>query len=53
MVADIEMLVIDWGIWASQNLSGGSLQDLSELQDPKTLGYLLIFGSYSKPIAYC
>ena len=26
---------------------------LSELQDPRTLGYLLIYGLYSKPIGYC
>ena len=45
--------VISWGIWASQKLSGGTLQDLIELHDPKILGYLLIFGSYFKPIAYC
>ena len=45
--------VISWGISASQKLLGGSVQDLSELQDPKALGYLLIFGSYLKPIAYC
>ena len=45
--------VISWGIWTSQKLSGGTLQDLTELQDPKTLGYILIFGSYVKPIAYC
>ena len=44
--------VISWGIWASQKLSGGTLQDLIELQHPKILGYLLIFGSYFKPIAY-
>ena len=44
---------INWGIWASQKLSGGTLQDLIELQGPKILGYLLIFGSYFKPIAYC
>ena len=45
--------VISWSIWASQKLLGGSLQDLSELQDPRILGYLVIFGSYLKPIAYC
>ena len=45
--------VISQGIWASQKLSRGSLLDLSELQDPRTLGNLLIFGLYSKPIAYC
>ena len=45
--------VISQGIWASQKLSGGSILDLSKLQDPRTLGYLLIFGLYSKPIAYC
>ena len=45
--------VISWGIWASQKLSGGTLQDLIELQDPKILGYLHIFGSYFKPRAYC
>ena len=45
--------VISWGIWASQKLSGGTLQDLLELQDPKILEYLLIFGSYFKPMAYC
>ena len=46
--------VISWGIsWASQKLSGGSLLDLLELQDPRTLGYLLIFAPYFKPIAYC
>ena len=45
--------VISWGIWASQKLSGGTPQDLIELRDPKILGYLLIFGSYFKPIAYC
>ena len=44
---------MSWGIWASQKLSGGSLLDLSELHDPKKLGYLLIFGSYLEPIAYC
>ena len=44
---------MSWGIWASQKVSGGTLQDLIELQDPKILGYLLIFGSYFKPIAYC
>ena len=48
-----DILVISQGIWASQKLSGGALLDLSELQDPRTLGYLLIFGLYSKPIAYC
>ena len=47
------LYVISWGIGASQKLSGGTLQDLRELQDPKILGYLLIFGSYFKPIAYC
>ena len=47
------MRVISQGIWASQKLSGGSILDLSKLQDPRTLGYLLIFGLYSKPIAYC
>ena len=50
---EIGQPVISWGIWASQKLSGGTLQDLIELQDPKILGYLLIFGSYLKPIAYC
>ena len=45
--------VISWGFWASQKPSGGSLLDLSELKDPSTLGYLLIFGLYFKPIAYC
>ena len=46
-------VVISQGIWASQKLSRGSLLHLSELQDPRTLGNLLIFGLYSKPIAYC
>ena len=41
------------GIWASQKLSTGSLLDLSKLQDPRTQGYLVIFGLYSTPIAYC
>ena len=45
--------VISQGIGACQKLSGGSILDLSKLQDPRTLGYLLIFGLYSKPIAYC
>ena len=45
--------VMSQGIWASEKLSGGSILDLSKLQDPRTLGYLLIFGLYSKPIAYC
>ena len=45
--------VISQGIWAPQKLSRGSILDLSKLQDPRTLGYLLIFGLYSKPIAYC
>ena len=45
--------VISLGIRTSQKLSGGSLLDLSELQDPRTLGYLLIFGLYSRPRAYC
>ena len=47
------LFVISWGSWASKKLSGGSLLDLSKLQDPRTLGYSLIFGLYSKPIAYC
>ena len=34
-------LVISQGIGASQKLSGGSILDLSKLQDPRTLGYLL------------
>ena len=45
--------VISQGIGACQKLSGGSILDLCKLQDPRTLGYLLIFGLYSKPIAYC
>ena len=45
--------VISRGIWASQKLSGASLLDLSKLHDPRTLGYLLIFGLYSKRIACC
>ena len=45
--------VISQGIWASQKLCRGSLLDLPELQDPRTLGYLFICGLYSKPIAYC
>ena len=44
--------VIKSGIWASQKLSTGSLLNLLEFQDPRTLGYLLIFGLYPKPIAY-
>ena len=48
----VRLCVISWGIWASQKLSGGSLLDLSELQDPRILRYLLIFGSYLKPIAH-
>ena len=40
------------GIWAVQKLSEGSVLDLSKLQDPRTLGYLLIFGLHTKPIAY-
>ena len=47
------LCVISQGIGACQKLSGGSILDLSKLQDPRTLGYLLIFGLYSKPIAYC
>ena len=43
--------VISWGIWASQELCERSRQDLSELQDTKILGYLLIVGSSIKPIA--
>ena len=43
---------ISWGIWASQKRSGGSLPDLSELQDPRILRYFLICGSYLKPIAF-
>ena len=42
-----------WGILASQKLSGETPQDLTELQDPKILGYLFIFGSYFKLVAYC
>ena len=45
--------VIGQGIWACQEFSGGSVPDLSKLQDPRTLGYLLIRGFYSKPIACC
>ena len=45
--------VISRGIWASQKLSRGFLLDLSKVQDPRTLGYLPIFGLYLKPIAYC
>ena len=45
--------VRNWGIWASQKLSRGSLLDLSQLQDPRTLGYLLICGLYYRPIADC
>ena len=45
--------VISQGIWASQKLSGGCILDLSKLQDPGTLGYLLIFGLYSEPTACC
>ena len=48
-----QVAVISQGIWASQKLSGGSILDLSKLEDPRTLGYLLIFGLYSKPKAYC
>ena len=48
-----QQCVISQGIGASQKLSEGSILDLSKLQDPRTLGYLLIFGLYSKPIAYC
>ena len=43
--------VISWGIGASQKLSAGSVLDLSKLQDPRALRYLVIFGLYSKPIA--
>ena len=50
---DRQAAVISQGIWASQKLSGGSILDLSKLQDPSTLGYLLIFGLYSKPISCC
>ena len=49
----LKLIVISRGIWACQKLSGGSVLDLSELQDPRTLGYLLIFGLYFKPIGYC
>ena len=45
--------VISWGIGASQKLSRRSLLDLSELQHPRTLGYLLLFGLYFKRKAYC
>ena len=50
-VADrVEQAVSTWcnnlGIWASQKPCGGSLPHLSRLQDPRILGYLLIFGSY-------
>ena len=45
--------VISQGIGVSQKLCGGSILDLSKLQDPTTLGYLLIFGLYAKPIACC
>ena len=45
--------VISQGIGASHKFFGGSIPDLSKLQDPRTLGYLLIFGLYSKPIAHC
>ena len=48
-----DVSVISQVIWASEKLSGGSIPDLSKLQDPRELGYLLIFGLYSKPIAYC
>ena len=46
-------IVISWGIWAYQKLPGGSLPDLSQLQNPRAPGYLLTFGLYLKPIAYC
>ena len=45
--------VISSGIRASRKLSGGSSPYFSELQDPRPLRYLLIFGSDSKLIGYC
>ena len=52
-LAVCQVSVIESGIWASQKLTAGSLQDLLELQDPRTLQYLFIFGSYFKPTALC
>ena len=50
---DIWTSVISQGIWASPKLSGKYVLHHSKLQDPGTLGYLLIYALYSKLLAYC